>query len=114
MNDKDIGNFIRERRESLNITLLQVANKMGVSKSTVSRWETGDIKKIKRSHLLLLSDLLYIPINFFLGEKVEIEDSKLILKRKEIQQKLNEIKDVNQLNQINKYIDTFILNNDET
>ena len=108
MTDKEIGDFIRQRREDLHLTLIQIANKMGVSKSTVSRWETGDIKKIKKSHLLMLSDLLYFPIDLFFGENIEIESAEIILKRKDIIKKLNTIKDVQQLNQINLIIDTFI------
>ena len=44
MTDKQIGELIRKRREDLKLTIDQVSTYIGVSKSTVSRWETGDKK----------------------------------------------------------------------
>ena len=39
-----MDNFLRRRREELNLTLEEVADYVGVSTSTVSRWETGFIR----------------------------------------------------------------------
>ena len=41
MDQKKIGNFLRELRKSNNLTQKQVAEKLGVSGRTISRWETG-------------------------------------------------------------------------
>ena len=41
MDQKKIGNFLRELRKSNNLTQEQVAEKLGVSGRTISRWETG-------------------------------------------------------------------------
>ena len=37
-----IGKKLRERRNELSLTQRQVANFVGVTEATVSRWETGD------------------------------------------------------------------------
>lgn len=47
MNEHLIGNRIKERREELNITQEQLAMALGLNKSTVQRYETGQVKKIK-------------------------------------------------------------------
>ena len=41
MDQKKIGNFLRELRKEKNLTQEQVADRLGVSGRTISRWETG-------------------------------------------------------------------------
>ena len=41
MDQKKIGNFLKELRKEKNWTQEQVADKLGVSGRTISRWETG-------------------------------------------------------------------------
>ena len=41
MNQQKIGTFFKELRNEKNITQEQLAEKFGVSRRTVSRWETG-------------------------------------------------------------------------
>lgn len=41
MDQKKIGNFLKELRKEKNLTQEQVADKLGVSGRTISRWETG-------------------------------------------------------------------------
>lgn len=41
MNQQKVGNFLKELRKEKNITQEQFAEKMNVSRRTVSRWETG-------------------------------------------------------------------------
>ena len=37
----EIGNLIYDRRKELGLTLEEVGNAVGVSKSTVKKWENG-------------------------------------------------------------------------
>ena len=53
-----IGELIKSRRESLNKTLEDVGQAIGVSRATVSRWETGNIKSLKRSNAVALAKVL--------------------------------------------------------
>lgn len=41
MNQMAIGNFIGKKRKELNLTQAQLAEKLGVSNKTVSKWENG-------------------------------------------------------------------------
>ena len=108
MENYELGNLIKERRMTLGLSLEQVGNACGVYRSTVMRWENGRTKDIKRSHIEVLSKLLYIPIPVLLGvEDIELESADIVLKRNEIVKKLNEIKDLSKLENIKKYIEVF-------
>ncbi len=66
------GGLIRRRRKKLGLTLEEVANKLNVSKSTVSKWERGFIVNLKRDKVIALSQLLNIsPLELIEGERVE-------------------------------------------
>lgn len=41
MNQKEIGKFISDRRKEMGLTQAQLAEKLGVSDKSVSRWENG-------------------------------------------------------------------------
>ena len=41
MDQKKIGNFLRELRKNKGFTQEQAAEKLGISSRTISRWETG-------------------------------------------------------------------------
>lgn len=41
MNQVNIGKFISNERKKLNMTQEQLAEKLGVSKNAVSKWERG-------------------------------------------------------------------------
>lgn len=41
MNQSTTGKFIAQKRKELNLTQEQLAEKLGVSNKTVSKWETG-------------------------------------------------------------------------
>ena len=52
---------IRMRRKELKMTLKEVANTVGVSEATVSRWESGDIKNMRRDKIAALARVLDVP-----------------------------------------------------
>ena len=52
--------LIKEQREKLNLTLKEIATFVGVSEGTVSRWESGEIKNMKRNKIAKLSQILQI------------------------------------------------------
>ena len=110
MGNIDIGRYLRERRINLKLSLEQVANYCGVSKSTVSRWENGFIDKIKRGHIYLLSKKLYLPVEIILGLDTpeRIEPAEIILKREKIINDIQKMKDIKELEQVEKFINTFI------
>ncbi len=71
MDSKKIGSFIAERRKTLGMTQLELANKLNITDRAVSKWENGrgmpDISLIKP-----LCDELNITVNDLLsGEKLQ-------------------------------------------
>ena len=74
MDQKKIGKFISEKRKELKLTQAQLAEKLGVTDKTVSRWENGNYMP-DLSLLQQLSKELNVSINELLsGEKVSKED----------------------------------------
>lgn len=65
----NIGDIMRVRRQELGLTLEDVGNYVGVGKSTVRKWEHGDIENMKRDKIALLSKILKLsPLTFITGE----------------------------------------------
>lgn len=55
-----IGAYIKTRRMELSYTLEDVAKAVGVSRATVSRWESGDIHKMGADKIAALGAFLEI------------------------------------------------------
>ena len=55
-----VKDLLRARRIELNLTMKQVADAVGVSEATVSRWESGEISDMRRSKIVSLSKILNI------------------------------------------------------
>lgn len=70
MDQIKIGKFIAERRKDCGMTQSEMAEKLGVSNKSVSRWETG--KNMPDISLFIpLCDLLGITVNeFIIGERI--------------------------------------------
>lgn len=51
---------IKLKRKEKDMTLRELAEKVGVSEATVSRWESGDIRSMKRKNIEALSKILGI------------------------------------------------------
>ena len=58
---------IKSRRLELGLTLEQVGQKVGVRKSTVRKWETGDIENMKRDKISKLADALKVSPSYIMG-----------------------------------------------
>lgn len=69
-----IGDKIKKRRIDLGLTLESVASYVGVSISTVSRWERGEIDNMKRDKIQKLSEILLVSVPYILGLSEDIED----------------------------------------
>ena len=68
-------NKLRYRREELGLTLQEVADYVGVSSGTVSRWETGNIANMKRDKIAKLSEVLKMNPSSITGwETVKLDN----------------------------------------
>lgn len=74
MNQEKIGKFIAECRKGKNITQEQLAEKLGVSNKSISRWENGNTMP-DLSILTMLADELDIEVSELLnGERMNKEE----------------------------------------
>lgn len=62
-----IGELIRIRREQLNMTQEQLAEKIEKDVTTVSAYERGKAK-LNSDKLVVLADVLKVPVGYFFGE----------------------------------------------
>ena len=60
MTDLNIGKLIHDRRIELGLTMKELADKVGVSEGTISRWESGEIKNMRRDAAANLAKALLI------------------------------------------------------
>ena len=56
----NLSNVLKRRRKELGLTLLQVAEAMGVSEATVQRWESGSIKSVRCDKIDKLAKVLKV------------------------------------------------------
>lgn len=76
MEQEKIGRFIAENRKAKGFTQIEFAEKLGVSKKSVSRWETG--KNMPDVSLFLpICDVLDISVNeLIIGERITTKENK--------------------------------------
>lgn len=75
----DIGKLINKRRTELQLTLEEVGNAVGVSKSTVKKWEDGYISNMRRDKISELAKILKLnPVSLITGEETDNDESDSI------------------------------------
>jgi transcriptional regulator with XRE-family HTH domain len=82
----DLKDLIRGRRIEVGKTLEDVAREVGVAKATVQRWETGEIKDMRRDKLVSLARALETTPAYLMGwsitdktyEQIKTEDQAII------------------------------------
>ena len=71
----NLSQRLYELRKKQGMTLEQVANEVGVGKSTVRKWETGIIANMKRDKIALLAHALHTSPGYLMGWENENEFS---------------------------------------
>ena len=75
MDQIKIGRFIADCRKKVNLTQMQLAEKLGITDKAISKWERG-IAMPDTSIMLDLCDILCINVNELLsGEKINMENN---------------------------------------
>ncbi len=67
MNSIEVGKRIKERRLFLELTQEQLGNPLGLNKSTIQRYETGQVDKIKSPILQEIAKILKTTPAFLMG-----------------------------------------------
>lgn len=76
MSENDLSGKIRDLRAKHNLTLEQVAQSVGVGKSTVRKWETGLIANMRRDKIAKLATALHTTPAYLMGWE-ELEGATL-------------------------------------
>lgn len=81
MTNEEIGKRIENRRHELDFTLDYIADKIGVAKSTIQRYEKGQIQKIKLPVIESIAKVLRVNPNWIIGNT---DDPSIPAERKAI------------------------------
>ncbi|MBR2255858.1 MAG: helix-turn-helix domain-containing protein [Blautia sp.] len=63
----EIKDILRNKRIEMDMTMKELAEKVGVSEGTISRWEAGEISNMRRDKIAALADALGISPLVVLG-----------------------------------------------
>lgn len=75
-----VKSIIRDNRLKLNITRAELAEKIGVNPSTITRWESGEVANMTRKNMIKLANALQISPIDLLGitdDSVSNDEKKL-------------------------------------
>lgn len=95
MNQLSIGKFIAQKRKEHNMTQEQLAEKIGVSNKSVSKWETGKCMSDYSVVQELCKELEITVAELMDGEEIE-ENSVRIYDEKQIMDLLKRTQDLEQ------------------
>ena len=86
---KQVGERIKERRLDFPASMEQIAQALGVNKSTVQRMETRGIDPSKKYKLIAIADVLNTTVEWLTGESDDNEISVEIRCRKELDKQID-------------------------
>ena len=75
-----VGDNIKNRRKEIGMNAESLAEKVGVSPSTIYRYENGDIEKLDSAKLVPIADVLGVSVAYLLGWSEKRDASDLIAK----------------------------------
>ena len=74
---------IKQRRKDLGLRAEDVAERIGVSRSTMFRYENGEIEKLPINHLVPIAKALHTSVDYLMGwtedekEPIPMDEDKL-------------------------------------
>lgn len=93
---KAVKDIIKEKRLEHNLTMKELAQKVGVSEGTISRWESGEIANMRRAAMAALSQALEIPPAVLMGwdasNEISLRIDKLLSDRTISSEEWNDLK----------------------
>jgi transcriptional regulator with XRE-family HTH domain len=58
---------LNELRTKAGLTMEKLANMIGVSKGTISKWEKGSIKNMRQDKVQMLADIFHVSPTYIMG-----------------------------------------------
>lgn len=95
---KEITSRIKERRIELDMSYQALADKVGISKSTLQRYETGSIRNMPIDKLEQISEALHVTPDYIMGWENENKTAEILIETYN-----NDVKQDNQLKRIMEY-----------
>lgn len=86
--ENELSRKIKQLRLANHMTLEQVADIVGVGKSTVRKWETGMIANMKRDKIALLAKALSTTPAYLMGWDEDVPAETTVIQVTEAEQKL--------------------------
>lgn len=68
----NMGERIREKRNEIGISQTELAKKIGMDKTTVSKYESGAIKNPKISTIILMANIFGCSVSYLMGFESEV------------------------------------------
>lgn len=87
----ETGRLIKSKRIAKGLTMKEVANFVGVSEASVSKWESGKIDNIRSDKLMKLAEILDIPVIDLVLDAEERAEREA--QRQKVQKEANDIRD---------------------
>lgn len=66
-----MSSYLADRRKELGLTMKQVAEAVGVSEATVSRWESGQIANMRRDRISTYAKVLQVRPTFIMTGEID-------------------------------------------
>ncbi len=73
MTPEQIGNRINNRRKALDLTLQDIADRVGVARSTIQRYEAGTISQMKMPVLYAIAQALDVNPDWLVGKSADMK-----------------------------------------
>lgn len=73
----ELKDILRNRRLELGLTMKQVADSVGVSEGTISKWESGNINSMRLDKAFAISKILSIDPRLLMGQDENQFESEL-------------------------------------
>lgn len=61
---------LKQRRKELGLTMHEVADSVGVSEATISRYESGNIQNMRQNRIAKYAQVLRVPASAFVDENM--------------------------------------------
>lgn len=69
---------IKELRIEHKYTMESLAEKIGVSKSTIAKWENGYVENMRQDNIMKLAEVFDVPPTYILGYEDDSEELRQI------------------------------------
>lgn len=88
----EFKDLVKKRRLELNLTMEELGNRVGVSKATIQRYESGEIQNVKRDKIAKLAKALEVSPAYLMDweDNIVEEDKEIVSQALSLGDKLSD------------------------